>query len=68
MKPVASGSSEEADMLEQHDESNEQTFGDSVNSVRMPSIPSHRSMPTILCSFSPTAISVALHQRTIAMT
>ena len=33
MKPVVSGSSEDTEILEQHDDSNEQTFGDSVNSV-----------------------------------
>ncbi|CAF1460838.1 unnamed protein product [Adineta steineri] len=32
IKPIASGSSEDTEMLEQHDESNEQTFTDSVNS------------------------------------
>ena len=33
MKPTTSGSSEDTEMFDQHDESNEQTFADSVHSV-----------------------------------
>ena len=58
---------EDLEFFEQADESGEQTFGDSVNNVRIFSHLSLNPSSSSSFSFSSTAISVVHHQITIAM-